>query len=78
MRSAFLSECLSALFQTFRRDAKSSCEPGCAACHDPKEESIAKRIERPSSKAFWQRRTAGMRLHDADIFDNNQDGGGRR
>jgi len=78
MRSAFLSECLSALSRAFRRDAKSTREPGCAACPDPQEESIAKRIERPSSKAFWQRRTAGMRLHDADIFDNNQDGGERR
>jgi hypothetical protein len=77
MRSAFLSECLSALSQVFRRDAESTREPDCAKYPDLKEESIAKRVERRSSKAFWQRRTAGMRLHDADIIDNH-DGGERR
>jgi len=77
MRSAFLSECLSALSLVFRRDAESTREPDCTNCPDPKEESIAKRVAPSGPKAFWHRRTAGMRLRDADIVDN-QDGGERR
>jgi hypothetical protein len=73
MRNTFLSECLSALSQVFRGDAEVTRKPDCAKCPDPRDDSITKRMEMPLPKAFWQRRSARMRLHDADTL-NNQDG----